>query len=456
MKSVRVFILAASVVLAGCGANHHSIYRHQSLVLPNLTSLDAKQRVVLAAQSQSRTGSTQSIFCAEPSPDVFAVIAQSISGGASFGKSADPKTLQAALSAAFGSAEQGSNIPRTQTTNMLREMMYRTCERYLSGGISDIELALQAVRDQRLMVSILAIEQLTGVVHSAPIRIGVTAGGSSSAVEANAAIRLDEQHKRVQQKNDMLKTKQTAYDALNASNKQCEKLAVGADEGSLKEEEKNKHHECRTAFVELEKAKQEQEAAQAHYTQLTHALTGGTTTTVAGALDAVPAIVTGVNGQNSETLMHVASTVKDIVSQTFDQDEFLLLCIKVLYGKNEDGNENGKDNINIEKNCLTYIQSKVELEEERGKLAREEIEEARQKIQLRNDDLFEQFWRRISKNDQLNPTALGNAKKYFDENHKGRWPNCLDSANTKDTARDCFNRRTLVADTRRKLAQGGW
>jgi hypothetical protein len=62
---------------------------------------------------------------------------------------------------------------------MLKEMMYRTCERYLNGQISELEYPIIAARDQRIMTSILAIEQLTGGVFQKPVVIG--GGGNASA-----------------------------------------------------------------------------------------------------------------------------------------------------------------------------------------------------------------------------------------------------------------------------------
>jgi ABC-type uncharacterized transport system auxiliary subunit len=140
-KATSLFAAAVLVALAGCSANHHSIYRHQVVEAPSLTVVDAKQRAILSAAPKTGKVAENLRFCAEPSPDVFAVIAQALSAGGSFGQNGDPKTVQAALNAAFSSSEQGSTIPRTQTTNMLREVMYRTCERFISGGISAVELS---------------------------------------------------------------------------------------------------------------------------------------------------------------------------------------------------------------------------------------------------------------------------------------------------------------------------
>jgi len=122
-KTFALFAAATLLALGGCSANHHSIYRHQAMDTPSLTAVDAKQRVILAAEPSASASVKTPRFCAEPSPDVFAVIAQALSAGGSLGQSADPKSLQLAMNAAFSSSEQGATIPRTQTINMLRELI---------------------------------------------------------------------------------------------------------------------------------------------------------------------------------------------------------------------------------------------------------------------------------------------------------------------------------------------
>lgn len=145
---LSIGVLALGSLLAGCSANHKSIYRHESVASgSSITLTDAKQRTIL---SNVRVGGGTSAdeaqvrrFCAEPSPDVFA---QSLSAGGTFGQQADPKAIELALNAAFALSEQGSTIARTQTITMLRELMYGTCERHLNGSIASLELPPQAIR----------------------------------------------------------------------------------------------------------------------------------------------------------------------------------------------------------------------------------------------------------------------------------------------------------------------
>ena len=102
--------LCVAATLAACTANHNSIYRIRDLSEQGaqVITVDAKQRSLLTAlrlldAAGKPNGTAVRAFCAEPSPDVFSVVAQSLSAGGSFGKSADPTSIQAALNLAFSS-----------------------------------------------------------------------------------------------------------------------------------------------------------------------------------------------------------------------------------------------------------------------------------------------------------------------------------------------------------------
>lgn len=166
------------LVLAGC-AEGTSIYHNRTLspAGDRVITLDAKQRNLLV----TRDTEGQWRMCAEAAPDVFSALSASAS------LDADITTRSGRAAAAV--AEAAGSIERTQTVNLLRESMYRTCERYLSGSIGRAQLVVQAARDQRAMVKILAIEQLTRVAR-APATIVVAPSTSASTVDGGAAADL--------------------------------------------------------------------------------------------------------------------------------------------------------------------------------------------------------------------------------------------------------------------------
>ena len=180
------FLSLAALSLAAC-ANLNSIHRVSDLRAEGqIEMIDAKQRAIISVPTISATStqrseqdvsalqSTKFRVCAEAAPDVFSIyaLAAAAEGRASFAPGEDAGRDLEGL-ATLSAAETASTIERTQTINLIRESMYRTCERYLSGAIGADTMEIQAARDQRAMVAILAIEQLTGVVKRRPTILSV-------------------------------------------------------------------------------------------------------------------------------------------------------------------------------------------------------------------------------------------------------------------------------------------
>src|SRR5579859_5503203 len=94
---------ALAMALAGCGANHNSIYRYQPLEKhgPAIVSVDAKQRLVIVSGPDPKSDPAGlRMYCAEPSPDVYSVLAQSFTGSAN-GGTGTGGAINAAVQAAF-------------------------------------------------------------------------------------------------------------------------------------------------------------------------------------------------------------------------------------------------------------------------------------------------------------------------------------------------------------------
>lgn len=150
--------------LAGC-ANWSSVYRNQTVVdtfggRQSIVITDAKQRAIHYIQHGSGANAKLKL-CAEQAPDIFSVLSATASGELAV----KPEQKELAAKAAAALAESGGAIERSQTVNILAMSMYRTCERFLNGEIGGTELSWQAARDQRVMVSVLAIEQLTNMIR---------------------------------------------------------------------------------------------------------------------------------------------------------------------------------------------------------------------------------------------------------------------------------------------------
>lgn len=435
--------LCLSAALAGCSANFHTVFRKVDLggatketAARTLVSIDAKQRTIMVNGNKS---------CAEPSPDVFAVIAQSLSTGGTFGKSANPASMQAALNIAFGSAEQGSTIPRTQTVNMLRDLMYRTCERALNHDIGDLEMPIQAVRDQRLMVSVLAIEQLTGAVTAKPVSIGATGAASQSSGEA--IVRLDDARKEMEASSAAVTKAQTDYNNLNekvaadSEDRVCDVIAKAVKEGKeLTDEQKKKQPPCSNATTALAAAKTRQARAQQHETDLRQmATTLGGSVTTATTVQAPG----GIDRAISSDVAEVAKVVSEIVGRNFsDSSEFLLFCMKSV-DPSLSAAEKARALV-FKEECTHFLQASfiAKTQEKTTLAANSKLEEAtiNEQVLAKNNEVFNQYWPSLRPliTDAPKRLALANAlKNKVDATEKSK-VDCIADADTRDKANACF------------------
>jgi hypothetical protein len=408
--------------LSGCSANHYSIHRSDHLDSDEsvVIAVDAKQRFLLsnvisktgeATPGTSMTPEKFRRYCAEPSPDVFSVLSQAASGSGSFGQTADPKSINIALQAAFSSSETGATISRTQTINMLKEMMYRTCERYLNGQISDFEYPIIAARDQRIMTSILAIEQLTGAVLPKPVVIAATGSASTGQLTNDAILSLDNANKKLGEKKNAFETAQKEFIEIDKPEGSCETLLAKKEDEVTTEGDKVKLKKCNEKKGNIEKAEKELKEAKVHYDAIA-SLAGkpgvSSTTTSSILLSSSPTteIDKQIEQVRSQTIQDLAEVVENIVSMSFKQeDETSFFCYRVLDKK---GGKVLSEDKNSDKGlsdaCIDYLLAKVQNESARLNL---EAVETTSIIDEFKSESFDNFWKKIkNKSDQVDNAKL--------------------------------------------------
>lgn len=408
------------VLLAGCSANRKAIYHFDEIdSYSSLTTVDAKQRAILSTWSVN--DSTRR-FCSEPSPDVFSVVAQALSVGGAFGQSADPASIEAALNMAFSDAEQGSTIPRTQTINMLRELMFRTCERYLSGAYTDLDMSVQAVRDQRLMVSILAIEQLTGAVAPKPVVIG--AGGGATAGPGSAAVvRLDDAFKTKNAAGVAHEKAKKAFAELNTDQgdgtKLCDAIAEAVEEGrELTGDQKQKEAKCNDARTARASAKEHLVKSSDHYTDLKRLAAVSGVSVSTNLNSSAPG---GIDRAHDYAVAGLSEKVKEIVELNFDErTEVILFCFKRLspnksVSRVTDGTDSDVHD-KLRSACVEYLESSIKnqawkenlsakKQEEKVKELEAQMAVSAQNLEKFDRKYFDDQWNyidRLAKGDRLN------------------------------------------------------
>lgn len=430
-------------VTTGCS---HAIFHQRNLDAgqTQVFTIDAKQRGLLSTtvpvakqpadgnNAQTQLKEAQRRFCAEPSPDVFSVVAQSLTAGGSLSKGTDPATLQAALNAAFSSAEQGSTIPRTQTVNMLRELMYRTCERYLSGGYDAAELSVQAIRDQRLMVSILAIEQLTGAITPKPAVIAATGMGGAGA-SSDAIVRLDDAHKARDKAVADAKTATADYEEVNGETKVCDAIK-DKPAADLTDDQKSKVKSCTDARDAQTKAAADQASRAAAYEELSTLARSGGVTVATNTSVAAPG---GFDQADPKAVSDVGARVEAIVNANFnDSTEVMLFCLRMLDNKAATGASPTQQN-DLKKMCVDYLGSSVQAAQQRlaaeigrsATMQRKSAEASFAKFWTAHQALFADGTKRATFAKYLQPNLASSEAKLAD---------CFAAATTKAQVETCF------------------
>jgi hypothetical protein len=263
---------AAALLVTGCNANYHSIYRPTKLENDGSQLIDAKQRAIIVWPAVTTTTTTQHFpgdttneqtqttsetrgadgkvtqtatttrniaqtapsttsavsnstaisVCAEPSPDAFTVLASAGELSVS-----NPSGVSAAGSMA--TTESGASLSRRTTTILAqRDAYFRLCEARANGWIDDIDLMVGQRNNQLSLVGMLAIEQLTGAVAAPAVAIGGSSNATSaSAIQAIASARTAE----VQRNTDLKKRLDAATTDRDAKQTALDnhKLPDGAD-----------------------------------------------------------------------------------------------------------------------------------------------------------------------------------------------------------------------------------
>jgi hypothetical protein len=167
--------LVGAICISSSGCAYFTHYKDRAAFDESSYSLDAKQRVVFSfAREDDKPGLTSRYVCAEPSPDALSAIAAS---GALEAQVAGQGG--GAASASLNEAVASIGL-RTQTIQLLRDGLYRACEAYLNGAINEFGYAMLLNKYDDSMISLVAIDGLTGTRPAAQVAIGGETTGKAS------------------------------------------------------------------------------------------------------------------------------------------------------------------------------------------------------------------------------------------------------------------------------------
>lgn len=284
MKSTWMLAFIATQLLSGC-ANFSSVHRTLDTTNGQGVLIDIKQRAILASNrkiTRNDVETTQTVVCAEPSPDALSAYALDLAAKAN---DASGK----AISVGMGSSESSAYVGlRTQSIQLLRDQFFRACEAYMNNAIDAGEYNLLIRRYQKQTAALLAIEQLTTIV-SVP-RSAVTATGAAKGATHTFL--------------------QTVYQSNTEKLAAVEKnLADPKITDDLK----------KSGTTEAERLKKEN-------AQIVQTLTSGDTgspASVATAAEGTKSTMAAATG-DAATIANVVQHIVDNITQT---DDFLQLCV---------------------------------------------------------------------------------------------------------------------------------
>ena len=337
MKRYRTSLIVNIIIIfsfVAC-ADFNSIGRMTKLPGPEgnegiAIHLDAKQRIVFAKAFGA--------ICAEPSPDALSAFANSLGAGVSVPQ-------QGAGSIALALQESAASIGlRTQSIQLLRDSLYRTCEAYYSRGLNSAQLMELHMRFQDVMVGILAIEQLTGVVVARQVALGGTSNATASSQLAqidglleNAKANETAKEQRLQQAENDNQTKQSRVDAkeqeLNSARsespqdtKKIERLVKELSD--LRQQLKLAEGNVESANDLADQAKETREAIEKNHGA---ALTAANAAASGTAEFATPASVVNLSDQSTQA---IATAVEKIVTVITNKPRVVEKCLDILSSSN--------------------------------------------------------------------------------------------------------------------------
>jgi len=371
----RIAALTAVWCLAGC-AELNSIHRVDAFYggpQGRAIFIDAKQRAILNTKVWDADAQRyMQRYCSEPPPDAFSAFSTALSGDIA-GSGLDGASPEAKARAVIAMSETAGTIERTQTVNLLRESLFHTCERFMSGAISPDELIVQSARDQRAMVAVLAIEQLTGAVKA---KSTVLSAGSAAAAYTDPS-QLYEALKNAQDDEakaefDLTKA-QTSLNSIKLGAEGCDVIKtktipsaevdasaeVRAEVERKRTELKEKQQQCDSASADVESAKTRVANAKKR-----------TSTFVALADKASVFGFSASSGVNSEfdgggydgppqaVVERVAAAIQAIVEDTNAFNEVMMTCVVRLRSHGRVNKSLLGDD--LDRRCLTLIANEAD------------------------------------------------------------------------------------------------
>lgn len=369
-KVLKVASVSLAILFVSACANLTHFNKKIAVDENSAVFVDAKQRGVYFYQKNKETVKDNTKvteimrgFCAEPNPDAVSAMAATLGLDLTV-------TDKGKLGLSNAVSEGVANIGlRTVAIQALRDAMYRNCEAYAGGGITEFGIETLQRRFQSTMVAILAIEQLTGAVKAPnTVIVSDTSAGSPDAIidltnktetaravldtatkaEKKANEQLSEAKQEMEAAETTLKTFNDEIAAIEDKAYADQSTAEKKKIATKKEKKEGLEKTIAVKNTAKQSAKETYEAAQKTTEKRKQAFDAIDSSRVAaltgGGTAKNTAVVTTVNQAEPlsyEAVKEVSKAVVDIVEATMQLNYWTEVCT-TLIGQN--GNEKPQQN----------------------------------------------------------------------------------------------------------------
>ena len=187
-------LIGTALLMVGCESFQLRPRANQFMHAPGSVLLtEADTRSVVSLTRLDEHGRTRNVHCAEPPPDVAKAV-ESAFGAAGSGSASGlgGVTPSVAVQIASARAEAIAQLgERLATVQLLRDALYRACEAYANGALSNLEYSALLSRYDDTMTTLLAAEIAGGAFgRSLAGAGGETSSQSSSSANTKSALQV--------------------------------------------------------------------------------------------------------------------------------------------------------------------------------------------------------------------------------------------------------------------------
>ncbi len=210
---IRTLAVGAAVMaLTGC-TNAGDEFEGTRLNKKRSLVTTATVRLVYRTEIPGENGSSKTVTCAEPSPDVAQAVSRAFGGGLSAEANLEGVPVEVAASLTLARAQAVAQMTeRLATIQLLRDGLYRACEAYANQAISDTTYAVLLSRYDDTMITMLLGELAAGNFGRELATIGGTASASSDAGIGELTKESIEQAQKIQAEIDALEETEKAQE----------------------------------------------------------------------------------------------------------------------------------------------------------------------------------------------------------------------------------------------------